>query len=164
MLLGPHLPKLARQAKDLAVIRSMSSKEGDHGRATYYLRTGYLPQGPVRYPTLGSLVANELDDESAELPAFVSISPVRAINAAAFSSGFLGPKCAPLIVGERSLGGGVEAESPSLRVEDLDIPPRHRPPPGRRPARPDAEPGTRLPHEPARRRRRSATKAPTFGP
>jgi uncharacterized protein (DUF1501 family) len=122
MLLGPHLPKLARQAKDLAVIRSMSSKEGDHGRATYYLRTGYLPQGPVRHPTLGSLVANELDDESAELPAFVSISPVRAINAAAFSSGFLGPKCAPLNVGERSLGGGPEAGSPSLRVEDLDIP------------------------------------------
>ncbi len=68
MLLGPHLPKLAKQAKDLAIIRSMSSKEGDHGRATYYLRTGYLPTGPVRYPTLGSLVANELDDDSAELP------------------------------------------------------------------------------------------------
>ena len=108
MLLGPHLPKLARQAKDLAIIRSMSSKEGDHGRATYYLRTGYLPQGPIRYPTLGSLVANELDDESAELPGFVSISPVRAINAAAFSSGFLGPKCAPLNVGERSLAGGAD--------------------------------------------------------
>ena len=123
MLLGPHLPKLAKQAKDLAIIRSMSSKEGDHGRATYYLRTGYLPQGPVRYPTLGSLVANEFDDESAELPGFVSISPVRAINAAAFSSGFLGPKCAPLNVGERALaGGGADAGGPSLRVEDLDVP------------------------------------------
>ncbi len=92
MLLGPHLPKLARQAKDLAIIRSMTSKEGDHGRATYYLRTGYLPMGAVRYPTLGSLVANELDDETSELPGFVSISPVRGINAAAFTSGFLGPK------------------------------------------------------------------------
>lgn len=122
ILLGPHLPKLARQADDLAVIRSMSTKEGDHGRATYYLRTGYLPQGPVRHPTLGSLVANELDDESAELPGFVSISPVRAINAAAFSSGFLGPKCAPLNVGERNLLGGAEAGGSSLRVEDLDVP------------------------------------------
>jgi hypothetical protein len=122
IMLGPHLPKLARQADDLAIIRSMSTKEGDHGRATYYLRTGYLPQGPVRHPTLGSLVANELDDESAELPGFVSISPVRAINAAAFSSGFLGPRCAPLNVGERNLAGGPEAGGPSLRVEDLDIP------------------------------------------
>jgi hypothetical protein len=123
MMLGPHLPKLARQAKDLAIIRSMSSKEGDHGRATYYLRTGYLPQGPVRYPTLGSLIANEFDDESAELPGFVSISPVRGVNPAAFSSGFLGPKSAPLNVGERSLAGGAaDTEGPSLRVDDLDIP------------------------------------------
>src|SRR3954447_24876811 len=100
LLLGPHLPKLARQAKDLAIVRSMTSKEGDHGRATYYLRTGYVPQGPIRHPTLGSLVANEFENSSAELPGFVSIAPFRSINAAAFSSGFLGSKCAPLIVGE----------------------------------------------------------------
>jgi hypothetical protein len=122
MLFGPHLPKLARQAKDLAVIRSMSSKEGDHGRATYYLRTGYLPQGPVRHPTLGSLIANEFEDDSAELPGFVSISPSRAFNPAAFGPGFLGPRCAPLIVGERPVGGA-DAARPSLRVEDLDAPP-----------------------------------------
>jgi hypothetical protein len=52
----------------------------------------------------------------------VSISPVRAINADAFTSGFLGPKCAPLNVGERALAGGPDGGSPSLRVEDLDIP------------------------------------------
>jgi hypothetical protein len=122
LLLGPHLPKLARQAKDLAIIRSMSTKEGDHSRATYYLRTGYLPSGPVRYPALGSLVANEFDDGSAEIPGFVSVSPYRAINAAAFSSGFLGPKSAPLSVGERNVGSGADAPSYSMRVEDLDIP------------------------------------------
>jgi uncharacterized protein (DUF1501 family) len=122
MRLGPHLPKVAKLAKELAVIRSMSTKEGDHGRATYYLRTGYLPMGPVKYPTLGSLVANEFDDESAELPGFVSIAPVRAINTAAFTSGFLGPKCAPLTVGERNLAGAVDGGNSSLKVEDLDIP------------------------------------------
>jgi hypothetical protein len=101
----------------------MSTKEGDHGRATYLLRTGYLPQGPVRYPALGSLIANERDDESADLPRFVSIGPVRGFNPAAYSSGFLGPRCAPLIVGERPLGNaGLDAGEPSLRVDDLDPP------------------------------------------
>jgi hypothetical protein len=119
MLLSPHLPKLARQAQDLALIRSMSTKEGDHSRATYYLRTGYLPQGSMRHPALGALVANEFEDASAELPGFVSIAPYRAINASAFGSGFLGPSCAPLIVGERPLGAA-DAARPSLRVEDLD--------------------------------------------
>jgi hypothetical protein len=122
MLIGPHLPELAKQAKDIAIVRSMTSKEGDHGRATYYLRTGYLPSGPIQYPTLGSVVANEFEDESAELPGFVSIAPVRAINPAAFGSGFLGPKFAPLNVGERTLAGAMEANSSSLRVDDLDIP------------------------------------------
>ena len=49
--ISEHLPKLARQMKHMAVIRSMSTKEGDHGRATFLLRTGYMPQGPIHYPT-----------------------------------------------------------------------------------------------------------------
>ena len=117
ILLGEHLPRMAREVKDLAIIRGMSTKEGDHTRATYNLRTGYLPQGPVRYPTLGSLVAKELEDDSAELPGFVSIAPARAISPLAFSSGFLGPKFAPLIVGERG-GAGPRG----FRVDDLDLP------------------------------------------
>ena len=117
ILLGEHLPKIAQQVKDLAIIRGMSTKEGDHTRATYNLRTGYLPSGPVRYPTLGSLVAKELEDDSAELPGFVSIAPARAFSPAAYSPGFLGPKYAPLIVGER---GG--AGRRSFRVDDLELP------------------------------------------
>jgi hypothetical protein len=119
MLFGPHLPKLAREARDIVPIRSMSSKEGDHGRATYHLRTGYLPQGSIRHPALGALIANELEDESVDLPGFVSISPLRAFNPAAYTSGFLGPRCAPLIVGERPVAGAEGA----LRVEDLSTPP-----------------------------------------
>src|SRR5271154_6793817 len=47
--ISEHLPKLARQMEHCAVVRSMTTKEGDHTRATYLLRTGYLPQGPVQY-------------------------------------------------------------------------------------------------------------------
>ena len=41
--IGEHLPKLAAHGKRLGVVRSMSTKEGDHGRATYLMRTGNLP-------------------------------------------------------------------------------------------------------------------------
>src|SRR2546423_4329139 len=54
--LSQHLPRLARQMNDIAIIRAMNSREGDHGRGTYLMHTGYLPQGPIQYPTLGSLV------------------------------------------------------------------------------------------------------------
>ena len=73
----------------------MSTKEGDHGRATYYLRTGYLPQGPVHYPTLGSLVAKELEDESAELPSFVSIAPVPRVQPGGVRPGVPRPAVRP---------------------------------------------------------------------
>src|SRR3954465_3027306 len=45
--ISEHLPRLAQRMKDMTLIRSMSTKEGDHSRGTYLMRTGYLPQGPV---------------------------------------------------------------------------------------------------------------------
>src|SRR4051812_34891832 len=98
--IGEYLPKLAEHGDRLAVIRSMSTKEADHGRATYLMRTGYVPQGPIQYPPLGALVSKELGDPAAALPNFVSVGPFRGFNPAAFASGFLGPQYAPLIVGE----------------------------------------------------------------
>jgi len=125
IFLSEHLPKLAKQMKDIAIIRSMSTKEGDHGRATFNLRTGYQQTGPIRYPTLGSLVAKELGRDDAELPNFVSIAPVRSFNPGAFGPGFLGPQYAPLVVGERAVidaQGGTDARNLSFKVEDLNLP------------------------------------------
>lgn len=92
VVISEHLPKVARQLKDIAIIRSMSTKEGDHGRATFNLRTGYTQQGPIHYPTFGALVAKELERGDSELPSFVSIAPYRGFNPAAFGPGFLGPR------------------------------------------------------------------------
>src|ERR1700756_5244132 len=60
--ISEHLPRVARWMDRMAIIRSMSTKEGDHGRAAYLLRTGYLPQGALEYPAIGSLVSKELGD------------------------------------------------------------------------------------------------------
>jgi uncharacterized protein (DUF1501 family) len=123
--ISEHFPKIARYTDHMAIVRSMTSKEGDHGRATFLLRTGYLPQGPIQYPSLGALVSKELGDEGSELPNFVSVAPFRILNEGAFGSGFLGQRHAPLVVGE----GGTQAGPPgrntpdrALRVEDLAPP------------------------------------------
>ena len=98
--ISEHLPGVAKRMKDLAVIRSMSTKEGDHSRATYLMRTGYLPQGPIAYPTLGSLYSRELGSSDSELPNFVSVAPIRQLSPGAYQAGFLGPKYSPFVVGE----------------------------------------------------------------
>ncbi len=115
--ISEHLPQLAKWTKRMAIVRSMTAKEGDHGRATSYVRTGYVPGGPIQYPTLGSLVSKELGRPDAELPNFVSIAPNRALSPTAYSAGFLGAGFAPLIVGERGA-----ADDSSLAVEDLQPP------------------------------------------
>jgi hypothetical protein len=124
--ISEHLPRLARQMHHAAVIRAMSSREGDHGRGTYLMHTGYLPQGPIQYPTLGSLVAREVGSDDAALPNFVSIAPFRQFSQAAYSSGFLGPQYAPLLVGESANPFAPNANTDvaqALRVPDLLAPP-----------------------------------------
>jgi uncharacterized protein (DUF1501 family) len=121
--IGEYLPKTAQQMKDLAIVRSMSTKEGDHQRATYHLRTGYLAQEPLQYPTLGSLFSKELGDPSAALPAFVSIGMRRGLNDGGFSAGYLGPEYAPLLVGNTDDDPYTPRLSPdALRVPNLTPP------------------------------------------
>src|SRR2546421_6392069 len=42
--ISEYLPKIAKFGDKMAVIRGMSTKEGDHSRATHLMRNGYLPQ------------------------------------------------------------------------------------------------------------------------
>jgi Protein of unknown function (DUF1501) len=118
-----HLPLLAKQAKHLAVVRSMTSREGDHNRAAYYLRTGYRPEGAIQYPPLGALLSKELGGSEAALPGFVSIAPALATSPATFTPGFLGPEYAPLIVGSQAAANGPMPDLDKVfRVQDLKPP------------------------------------------
>ena len=68
-----HLPQLAREMKHLAVIRSMTSREGDHRRGRYLLHTGHRPEPAVTHPGMGSYVSRELGDPDAPLPNVVAV-------------------------------------------------------------------------------------------
>jgi len=72
--------KTAAAMKDIALIRSMNNKEGNHQRATYQLHTGYTPTGTVKHPSFGCNAAAELGDPKFDLPHIVSIggTPVGA--------------------------------------------------------------------------------------
>src|SRR5262244_771524 len=54
--IAEHWTKTAGVMREMAVIRSMTTKEGNHGRATYLLHTGYAPSGGIVHPGIGSLV------------------------------------------------------------------------------------------------------------
>jgi hypothetical protein len=85
--IADSLPELANVMDDVAIVRSMTSKEGSHPRASFLLHHGYLPMGGVKFPTLGSHVAHQIGDPAFDLPSFVRIGGRRADLGGA---GFLG--------------------------------------------------------------------------
>jgi uncharacterized protein (DUF1501 family) len=119
-----HLPKLGKFGDQLAVVRSLTTKEGDHARGTYLVRTGHVPAGEVAYPSMACALAKELTYDSV-LPNYVTVAPPRDINPAAFEPGFLGARYAPAIVGggnSPAPGAKAPASPVNLKMEDLELP------------------------------------------
>jgi hypothetical protein len=90
-----NLPYCAKVMDQLAVIRSLTSKEGNHLRATYLLHHGYLPMGGVNFPTLGSNVAHQIGDAANQLPNYVRIGGRLPSSG---GGGFLGVDYDPLVL------------------------------------------------------------------
>ena len=115
-----HLPKLAQGAKNLAVLRSLHSKEGDHDRASVLLHTGYSPNEVLTYPSLGAMVAHARVQNEANAPAFVGIGNTPG-------AGFLGTEFSPHIVDDITnpaanvkLPEGTTEERLARRLKALD--------------------------------------------
>jgi len=88
-------PETAKALDNATIIRSMTSKEGNHQRATYQMHTGYLPSGSVKHPGLGANLATHLEDPDFDLPSVVSIGrPASGLHA-----GHLGINYEPIIIG-----------------------------------------------------------------
>jgi hypothetical protein len=90
--IAEHWTHMAPMMKEVAVLRSLTSKEGNHGRATYLLHTSYAPSGGIVHPGFGSTVAQQIGPEEFDLPSFVSIA------GASIGPSFLGVRYAPFIV------------------------------------------------------------------
>ncbi len=99
------LSRLVKQMDRLAIFRAVTHREGDHGRATYLMRTGYENDGLTSYPELGSVLGKELGDARPGVPRYVSIAVRRGPGEIGPGPGFLGPRYASLAV---DAGDGLE--------------------------------------------------------
>ncbi len=112
-----HLPKLAQQAERLAILRGMSTREGDHLRGAYLMHTGQVPGGPLNYPSLGASLSKELGRHDSALPNYVAVNPA-PFTSGGMGPGFLGPRYAAATVGPR---GGGPAPSDENALADLGV-------------------------------------------
>ncbi len=98
--LTEYLPRLANQMDKLALIRSMTSNQGDHPAAQYLLHRSYLAGGTVSHPTLAAWAMRSLNKSNPDLPGSVSI----AGGDDSISTGFLDLKYAPVPIGDPKQG------------------------------------------------------------
>jgi uncharacterized protein (DUF1501 family) len=67
--------RLAEVMDKVSVVRSLVSKEGDHERGTYLMKTGYRPDPTVEHPSIGAIACHELPGLGTEIPRHISILP-----------------------------------------------------------------------------------------
>jgi len=102
---GSWFPNMAKTMDDVCVVRSVTTREGNHDRGRYLMHTGYVPNPTVLHPGVGSYVASEIGDTNSVLPNFVSIGGSQG-------AGFLGVEWDPFVV-----------QNPAAPVENLTSPP-----------------------------------------
>jgi hypothetical protein len=117
--ISEHLPKLAQQMEHMAILRSMSTGDANHGTAHYLMHTGYRPgTGGVVYPSLGAIVSNELADPDFELPNYVAVGAGGFFGGNYLGPGYLGPRHSPVILTDFSKG--IENVKPFRGFTELD--------------------------------------------
>ena len=87
-----HMPNIAKQMKHLSIIRSLVTNEGSHERGRVLMHTAYPDNPAVQFPSMGSIVSQQLTPKDMALPGFISVTqpPV--------GPGFLGMAYAPFTV------------------------------------------------------------------
>lgn len=98
--LAEFLPQLAKHFNDIAVIRSMNQKTGDHRGGTYWMRTSYEPRATIIHPSMGPWAQQLLGKRHDTLPDSVVIGGGGEHPGA----GFFGPALSPLPIGDPDKG------------------------------------------------------------
>jgi hypothetical protein len=116
------LPRLAEQMHTIALVRSMTSKEGDHERGRYLLKTGYRMNPTVVHPSLGAICAAQLPRGRCDLPLYVGIMSNDRIS----RGGYLGNEYDPFRIDDPAeplpdVTSRVPVERRRRRLDDLAV-------------------------------------------
>jgi hypothetical protein len=105
-----HLPLVARVMERLTLVRTVNHQTVDeHATATHFVHTGRPLSETIRYPSIGSIVADQLP-RGADMPPYVVIGYPNASR----DPGFLGPRCGYLPVTDIHAGPAGFSGSPDV--------------------------------------------------
>jgi hypothetical protein len=91
------MPKMAQRLEHTCIIRSLNTKNGDHGGGARMMMRGRMDDPSLRYPDLGAVLARELGQAQSAVPDYVSFySATEGRDFAPDTAGFLGSRYAPM--------------------------------------------------------------------
>lgn len=109
--ISEHMPKVAKQADKLCIVRSVTSPTAAHEIGTHYMLTGFLPLPGFSVPSYGAVTSHLLGPRSA-LPPYISVQQ----PGPEMGAGFLGAALNPF-------SPGADPNNGNFRVRDLEPPP-----------------------------------------
>lgn len=119
---GEELVRLAEVAGELTLVRSLVSREADHERAVYNMKTGYRPAPTVVHPSIGAILCHQMEDAGVDIPRHISILP----DQWPARGGYLGAQYDAFQVQDpqgpvQDVANGVEPARREARLRDLDV-------------------------------------------
>ena len=91
------MPEMAARMHHTCIIRSLNTKNGDHGGGALLMMKGRRDDPSVRYPDMGAVLARELGQAHSRVPDYVTFySPTEGRSMAPGTPGFLGERYAPM--------------------------------------------------------------------
>ena len=120
--IAEHFPRVAEQIDALSVVRSLVSKEGDHERGTYMMKTGFRPETTLVHPSLGSILVHEAPNPQLEIPQHVSLGESQWPS----RGGYFGAQYDAFKVfdpgrGLHNMQAPVESDRQATRLKNLDV-------------------------------------------
>ncbi len=98
MHISELLPLTAKLMHRLAIVRSVNTKENDHGKGMYAMKHGRRQTPAADYPVIGATAAKCLSPATGSLPGHIIITPGGA-GGRGNDSAYLGPKYAGMALG-----------------------------------------------------------------
>jgi hypothetical protein len=88
------MPKMAQRIRHTAIIRSLNTRNGDHGGGSRLMMRGRANEAGLAYPDLGAVLARELGQPGSPVPDYVSFYSATEgrYNVTPGSPGFLGAR------------------------------------------------------------------------
>ena len=66
------MPQMAKRMNHTCIIRSLNTRNGDHGSGAVLMMQGRKNEASLKYPDLGAVVARELGQADSKVPDYVS--------------------------------------------------------------------------------------------